>query len=231
MVHISPAASLNLSNGKLRPRAYASGVPRKPRSDGYHHGDLRRALVVAARKLIAKEGHAGVSLRHVARAVGVTHPAAYHHFSDRDSLLAAVAEDGFIAMTAALLRALSGDEDAESRLTTLGRTYVTYALAHRHIYRLMFSVDLGGPDEHLGLKSARTAMFDVLRTELEAAQRAGLVRPGDGKLQALAAWSTAHGIVSLVFDGQLDATLLDDRPQPEIVGSILDTTFEGLRLR
>src|SRR5262245_57255125 len=68
-------------------------------SKRYHHGDLRNALIQAGKTLLAEEGVAGLELRKVARAAGVSHAAPYRHFADKQALLAAIAEDGFYQLT------------------------------------------------------------------------------------------------------------------------------------
>src|SRR5688500_14825346 len=86
----------------------------------YHHGDLRRALVDQATKLVHAEGHPCVTVREVARRLGVTNTAAHYHFRTREALLAAVATHGFEEMTAALEAAMQRGTDARSRLGALG---------------------------------------------------------------------------------------------------------------
>ena len=72
------------------------------RHDGYHHGDLRAALLAAGEEVLEESGVAGFSLRHVARRVGVSHSAPAHHFGDAQGLLAALATDGFRRFLAAM---------------------------------------------------------------------------------------------------------------------------------
>ncbi len=92
--------------------AAVGGVPRKLH---YHHGDLRRALVEAALRLIGERGPREFTLREVARCVGVTHTALYRHFPDKAALLAVVAEEGFRMLKAAILRSCAKVPDPLAR--------------------------------------------------------------------------------------------------------------------
>lgn len=109
-------------------------------SDGrpYHHGDLRRALVEAGRRLLEREGSAGLSLRAVAREAGVSAAAPYHHFKDRAALLYAVAHEGNVALNDAVRTAFDSSEAGQERIVAVGLAYVTFALANPALYELMF---------------------------------------------------------------------------------------------
>src|SRR6478672_7153397 len=95
----------------------------------YHHGNLRPALLRAATKTLEKEGVGALSLRDLARRAGVSHNAPYRHFPDRESLLAALAADGFEKLGQAM-RGQGGKE--------MGEAYVRFALEHPQLFRLMF---------------------------------------------------------------------------------------------
>src|SRR3954469_7363368 len=112
----------------------------KRRAEPYHHGDLRAALVKAGAELVARRGDAALSLRAVARKVGVSHAAPYHHFDGKESLLDAIAASGFEKLDAALegaLRPLEGRPPLE-RFHALGPAYARFAVAEPSLFRLMF---------------------------------------------------------------------------------------------
>jgi AcrR family transcriptional regulator len=110
-------------------------VQRK-RDDEYRHGDLRRALTVAARRMLEEGGPEAVSLRELARAVNVSHSAPYRHFRDRASLFAAVARAGFAELADAL-RKIDTALPAGERLTEMGVAYVMFAVANPQTFKLM----------------------------------------------------------------------------------------------
>ncbi|SCX54180.1 transcriptional regulator, TetR family [Klenkia marina] len=156
--------------------------------------DVRAALLTAAQEELNEHGHAGISLRAVARRAGVSHAAPKHHFGDRAGLLTAVATEGFRRLTTALdgVRAT----DPVDRLTTLGRAYVDFGLAHLALFDLMFrTVELDPADRDL--RRAQEASIAPL-----GLAAAGL-RTGDPAMLTVLAWALVHGLVVLTRDGAL----------------------------
>jgi AcrR family transcriptional regulator len=170
----------------------------------YHHGDLRGALLDAALQLIESEGLAGLSLRAVARKVGVSHAAPYHHFADRTALLAAVAEEGFQALHGAMLARTAGVADPRQRLRETGIGYVRFALEHPAHFRVMFSPEFRERSPHPGLQAAAAAAYGLLEEAIVECQRRGYARPGDADAMVRAAWALVHGIATLLLDGHLE---------------------------
>lgn len=161
----------------------------------YHHGDLRSALVAAA---LASVGEAdALSLRAVARRVGVSATAVYRHFPDKQALLTAVAAAGLDRLGAAQRAAYGAAGGGAAGFGATGVAYVRFALDHPALFRLIFSQPTG---------DAMTAGEgdDAMRFLLDNAAR--LAPPGaDPRLFALQAWSGAHGLAMLMLDGQLPA--------------------------
>src|SRR5215218_5303559 len=93
----------------------------------YHHGDLRRALVDAARTLLEREGPSALSLRAVAREAGVSPAAPYHHFKDKSELLDAVAQQGWELLNEFLVQARARAASPRERMSELGVAYVSFA--------------------------------------------------------------------------------------------------------
>ena len=117
------------------------------RSDGYHHGDLRRALLDAAAELLEQRGVEGLTLREVARRAGVSHAATYHHFVDRAALIAALVESGFRQLTLAMqtaAAAVGGGVPGSTldRLRAIGVAYVVFATQHPALFRLLCRPEL-----------------------------------------------------------------------------------------
>lgn len=169
----------------------------------YHHGDLRTALIDAATRLVAKEGALQVSLREIAREAGVSHAAPYHHFPDREALLAEVAVGGFEALGRVLRRGAqdAGEPDMLTRLQGAGVAYVEFAVENPQVYRLMFGGLLADRSRYPGLEAAADEAFGVL---LDLLGRGGAADDLDAvNPVALATWSTVHGLASLVIEGLL----------------------------
>jgi AcrR family transcriptional regulator len=169
---------------------------------GYHHGNLKEALLRAALELIAQKGAAGFTFAEAARWAGVSPAAPYRHFRDRDELLANVALRGFHQFEAALARAWDeGRPDVFFALDRLGRAYLDFARSEQAYYSAMFEAGIpaGGNPE---LRDAGDRAFAVLRAAAEklCAQVPAAKRP-PVLMVALHIWAMAHGIASLFGRG------------------------------
>ncbi|HEY2775193.1 MAG TPA: TetR/AcrR family transcriptional regulator [Candidatus Binatia bacterium] len=171
----------------------------------YHHGDLRRALLQGALELLAEGGPAHLTLRGAARRAGVSVAAPYRHFADKRELLAAVAEEGFLALQRACDEALAeAGHDVVARFWRHGMAYVGYAVGNPAHYRVMFGPEI--PDKRLyeDLNKAARAAFDSLRDTLQRCAGAGLFPAEQIDMRAMRAWGLVHGLASLFIDGQLN---------------------------
>ncbi|HEV2270072.1 MAG TPA: TetR/AcrR family transcriptional regulator [Steroidobacteraceae bacterium] len=198
---------------------------------GYHHGDLRNALVGEALKLLEQEGHSDFTLRDLARRVGVSAAALYAHFADKSALLAAVATTGFVRLRAALEAAVRNDSDSVDQFLHMGSAYVRFGMDHPALYKLMFaSEELAAKHgEYPELQAASDGAFDLLTEMLERMQRRGFLRAGDPEADGLSVWAHVHGLTSLIITGCL-ACVGEPAPQPaEVVSSSLMILLGGLR--
>lgn len=174
---------------------------------GYHHGDLRRALVAAARRIIETKGPAQLTLRGAAQLAGVSVAAPYRHFDDKDSLLAAVLAEGFSQLATALAEGRAKAKGPEKALVAVGNAYVAFAAANASVYRLMFGPALE-KEKHPELLEAGHAALSELVGAVTVCHEAGLFGPGVKVDEtALAGWATCHGLASLHVDGALGATI------------------------
>jgi AcrR family transcriptional regulator len=162
----------------------------------YHHGDLSRALVDAARRLLEAEGPSALSLRAVAREAGVSPAAPYHHFKDKGELLEAVAHEGWDLLDAALAKAKAAASAPREAMSNLGVAYVCFARENPALYRVMYDTardkaDL--PDQMQ--ESEDNAYCKVRDTMIE-----GGADPNDTheiELATTAAWCSAHGLAEM----------------------------------
>ena len=168
----------------------------------YHHGNLRQALIDAALELIEERGVSALTLREVARQVGVTHAAPQRHFADRAALVAAVAEQGFRGLGAHVAAVRGSARTPAQRLRALGVAYVEYALAHPAHLRVMFSPEVADKSRHPELAAAAQVVHAALVEQIAIGQRHGSVAPGDPDELSFAAWSMVHGCAVLLIDGQ-----------------------------
>ena len=165
---------------------------------GYHHGNLREALIDAALNLIAQKGPAGFTFADAARSAGVSSAAPYRHFRDRDELMASVALRGFEQFEAALARAWDGGRpDAFTALDRLGKAYLEFARAEPAFYSAMFEAGVPA-GANPALRDAGERAFAVLRASADAICAA---MPAAGRppalMVALHIWGMAHGVASL----------------------------------
>ncbi|MBL4636140.1 MAG: TetR/AcrR family transcriptional regulator [Kofleriaceae bacterium] len=165
----------------------------------YHHGDLRQALVDGALELI-REGDVGaLSLRALARKVGVSYAAPYHHFSDKAELLAELAIDGYQQLYAEMERYQNEQKnDPSSELLAAGRAYLFFAVSHPSHYRVMFS--LAHADEHPKVRSVADLCFDRLLENTRAVVGPAQSDEATAKLANMI-WATVHGAATLWNDG------------------------------
>ncbi len=175
--------------------------PRRSRK-GYHHGDLREALVAAALDLIGEKGPAGFTFADAARSTGVSPAAPYRHFRDRDELLGHVAKRGFELLEAALRDAWNdGNPDPGGAVQHLGRAYLDFARSEPAYYTAMFEAGLP-PNLSPELADAGERAFGVLR---QAAERLCGELPEPDRPPAMMVarhiWALSHGIASLYARG------------------------------
>jgi AcrR family transcriptional regulator len=182
------------SKAPARRRRAAAGAP----------APLANALIEAAAALITERGPQGFSLREVARRARVSEAAPYWHFRSKEALLAAVAEQGFLRLAAAMTEVRERVPDPRRRLQELGVAYVRFALAHPSHLRIMFGADFCDRTAHPSLHAAGEHAFALLVTSIAEGQRAGHVRRGDPEALAVAAWSMVHGLSALLIDRQLE---------------------------
>lgn len=190
----------------------------------YHHGNLRAALVETAVELGREKGPEGIVLREVARRTGVSHNAAYRHFSDRDELLHEVAGVALAELGAAMqakvrrVRGADPSDRARRRLRATGQAYVEYALAEPGLFRVGFNEvsfgELSGPFQMLA---------DALDECVEAGFTPASKRPG----AELICWAGVHGFAMLYGTGPLREV---PRKQREAdLGRLLDRIDDSLR--
>lgn len=172
------------------------------RERGYHHGNLKKTLLDATLKLIAKVGPRAFTLREVARQAKVSHNAPYRHFRDKEELLAAVAAEGFGGLADSMIESAALAANTLDALLLTGRGYVQFALQQPERFAVMFDYCQGLEDYPAYAASGRRA-FQVLLDHVASAQRSGQLPDGDPNHLAVEAWSMVHGIAKLAVSGLL----------------------------
>ncbi len=160
----------------------------------YHHGALRDSVLRAAGNILEKQGLAGLTVRAVARRIGVSHNAPSRHFADRETLLAALAAQGFAMLDKAQREAV-----AAGGLRRMGEAYVCFALDHPRRFQLMFG-NVVPMRRHAALRELATKSCE----NLSGALAARLPGAQDARDASFAAWALVHGLAQLMLDGRLD---------------------------
>jgi len=174
----------------------------------YHHGNLRAALLAEAERTLREQGLEGLSLRELARQVGVSHGAPRRHFADRQALLDALAESGFARLRAELRAAVeSAGEEYEARLRAATTAYVRFAISDAALLELMFA---GKHREQAGaLHRIADSTFSVILELIEEGQANRVLEPGDPQRIALLLLAMTQGIAALVTAGIVDSQQVD----------------------
>jgi AcrR family transcriptional regulator len=169
---------------------------------GYHHGNLKEALISAALQLIAEKGPAGFTFAEAARFAGVSPAAPYRHYRDRDGLLADVALRGFEQFADALTKAWNdGKPEPMAAFERMGRAYLAFAQAEPAYYSAMFEAGIS-PNTSAELAAAGDRAFGVIRNASERLiARLPAGRRPPALMVALHVWSLSHGIAALFGRG------------------------------
>ena len=182
----------------------------KRKARTYHHGDLRAAILQAAGEILEKEGLDAVTLREVARRAGVSHNAPSRHFPERETLLAALAGEGFMK-----LREFQGLAAGKSGARGLGEAYVRFALEHPQRFRLMFGGRIA-VTSHPALKEAALMTFNAVADVMAASVPGPAARDA-----AVAAWSLVHGLAMLLLDDRIATAARAGRSDEAFVHQVL----------
>lgn len=191
----------------------------------YHHGNLRSALLERAEETVREHGAQALSLRELARDIGVSHGAPRRHFPDRQALLDALAQDGFERLGRHLKEAVEeAAPDIDARLQALGRAYVGFATGQAALLELMFT-SKHRPGAH-DVTAAAADTMAVCLTVIAAAQQTGELAPGDTESIARTAFAILHGLAALANGGMLADGDLD-----AVVTNAIGQLMSGLRPR
>jgi AcrR family transcriptional regulator len=171
----------------------------------YHHGDLRSALIAEGLRLLSERDADSLSLREVARAVGVSAPSVYRHFPDKKALMTALAEEGLKQLAHAQHDAADAAGGGQAGFAATGRAYVRFALANPALFRLIFTSPL--------IAAYRSEQAERPEAMNFLLRNAAAVTGADGEStvtrgRAIEAWALVHGLAMLMLDGQIP---IDDR--------------------
>ena len=204
---MSPAVRTSKSQPK-KPKASSS--PKRAPRRRLPPAERRIQIVAAAKALFAAGGLERVTMRNIARRVGITQAAIYQHFEDKEAILFAIAEDFFSDLIADSEKMAAEATDPVDWLTRAMRSYVEVGFSHPDEYRLVFMTNVPGFERHgrhrsvpgqtLPIQPSKGAIaFGYLQDQVRDLIARGHIRPGDPELVAEAIWAAGHGLVSLMI--------------------------------
>ncbi|MEP5566815.1 MAG: TetR/AcrR family transcriptional regulator [Halioglobus sp.] len=173
--------------------------------NSYHHGNLREALLQAARELLVDSGVDSLSLRKIAKMAGVSATAPYSHFRDKQAVLAELATAGFDELANSMEQHAQPHPDySEAHLEGLAQGYVNFAVQNPALFQLMFGPTVSDLLSSASLVTAGTRAYQLMESAVvQRISTAG--NQSDTHIAAAAAWSMVHGISTLLLDGRLQA--------------------------
>jgi AcrR family transcriptional regulator len=174
-----------------------------PARRSYHHGNLRDAVLEAARVMVSQEGTAGLSLRALAREVGVSHPAIYNHFADREALLAELSTEALLELGRTQRLALTKATSAVDAMVRLGVAYFRFGVSDPARLRLAFAPEFGRSAGYPELRAAADAAEAPAIAAVTRAADEGLLPHREVRERTLAQWAMVHGYTVLAIDGRL----------------------------
>lgn len=192
--------------------------------------ELKEACVRAAREVIADHGIEALSLREVARKLGVSHQAPYRHYPTRDHLLAEVMRRCFQQFAAELDQREQSDDPAQD-LHALGLSYLSFAASHPLEYRLMFNTAWPGKADHPALAQDATHAFGILRDVLARLHGGANSHEPVVDLDAMFIWSTMHGLASIMQSNAMSHLNLSKSVHDQAVAHVMDMIEYAMRGR
>jgi AcrR family transcriptional regulator len=191
-------------------------------ADTYHHGNLKEALISASLEILSEKGIEGLSLRKVAKKVGVSHTAPYNHFPDKQALLAAISTAGLAQLHQTLSEKFNKFKgSSENILLEIAWAYLQFALDDPGRFKLMFSGALEEERDHpdyLAVSKKNIALFIEI---IQYCQEFGQLQVQSVELTAIKLWSSVHGFTNLVLENQFPAEFVEDQNLKDLLKAVL----------
>ena len=177
----------------------------KENSSNYHHGNLKAALIEEALKMVGTDGLSSITLRELTTRVGTSRTALYRHYGSKEELLKAVIQAGFDKLDVSVFSCLDKDLDIQTKIYTMGKDYINFAMENPNIYRMIFGHELEKHrEEACDINEREDAPgFHSLVDIIKDAQEKGVLNQDDAFMQATVMWSMLHGLSNLLIDGHV----------------------------
>ncbi|NTV36956.1 MAG: TetR/AcrR family transcriptional regulator [Anaerolineaceae bacterium] len=186
--------------------------------DTYHHGNLKEALISAGLEILSKKGIESLSLRNVAKQIGVSHTAPYNHFHDKQDLLAAISAAGHKQFHLVLLETYEQFKNNPTELIIeIAWAYLQFALQNPDKFKLMFSSALEEEQKHPEFEEITQKTINLFEEMIRFCQSGGALEEGNVYKIAINLWSSVHGFTMLVLEDQFPPNYLHDQNLKELL--------------
>jgi AcrR family transcriptional regulator len=187
-------------------------------SNSYHHGDLKNALIKVGVELLTKEGISGLSLRKVAKKAGVSHSAPYAHFSDKQALIAAISTEGHTQIYEKIIAIIEKyPDDPLRQLVETACAYLNFGMDEPDLFRITFSGVVEQEKDYPALVEITQKNFSLIKDIVIRCREIGIFKQEPDDLLAQGLWSAIHGVVSLVQQGQVSSSVLNQYTPRDLI--------------
>ena len=191
-------------------------------SKTYHHGNLKEALISAGLEILSEQGIEGLSLRNVAKKIGVSHTASYNHFPDKQALLAAISTAGHEQLHQILLDTFEKTKHSSSHIISeIAWAYLQFALDNPAIFKLMFSGALEEERDHPEYVEISQKSIALFKEMIVFSQNKGQLPEGKVEIIAVKLWSLVHGFTYLMLENQFPLEYLQGQNFRELLKGII----------
>lgn len=188
------------------------------KTNSYHHGNLKEALIAAGLEILSEKGIEGLSLRNVAKKVGVSHAAPYNHFADKQALLAAISTAGLEQLYQRLLSTFENvKESSPDIILEIAWAYLQFAFEDPGKFKLIFSAALEEERDYPQYLESSSKNIALLEEIIEFCQKKSLLAEGRVEITAIKLWSTVHGFTNLMLENQFPKEYVQDQGLKELL--------------